>query len=192
MLQDGADRGGEAADLQRQGLWDRGRRRDGLRPRRRSPGAGALEAGIEGGDVHRHRVAALDDGLTIGVGREGERGSAGDRPEDHRADDGTLLGGEGRHVERHQALRALARLLQQLPGVGTAVARVRLLADGVGAVRRGDQRRAIRGDESALHAAHRFQQLGRHHHVDIARVGHQRHDGPATIRRKVLLGKNSR
>ena len=67
-----------------------------------------------------------------------------------------------------------------------------LLGDRVDAVRRGDQRRAVRRDEAALHGAAGFHQLRGEHHVDVARQRHQRQHRRAAVRARPARADTAR
>ena len=123
-----------------------------------------------------------DRGLALGA-RQRQHARAGHRAEHHRADHGAGARRQVGHVEEHRALRELAGGLDDAVGVGASVAHRHLLGDGVDAVGRGDERRALGADEPVLHRAAGLEQLGGDHEVDVAGGGREReHRAPRAER----------
>ena len=118
--------------------------------------------------------------------RKGSDAGAGERAEQARRDDAAVRVGDALHVEGDEALRPLARDRGDLRAIGDRLARRRLLEDAVGAVRGGDERRAVGGDQPALDGAARLHHLGRDDDVDIARRRHHGKDRHAAAVRDHL------
>src|SRR5262249_56334283 len=96
---------------------------------------------LEGRQVRLDRETRGPDRRGEAARAEGQRGAAGERPEQHGADDAAMALSGRLHVEEHDALRARAYQLGEGAMVGDAVTERALLGDRVGAVPRGDERR---------------------------------------------------
>ncbi len=182
--QHGLRTGGEIAlDGVQQGLSARAG--GGLGQRRQRPfqvDGGGLRGGLvgcfetqrEGAQAGLHAQAgAPHRGLEI-VACERQRAAARHRAEQAGADDAAGPVGQVLQVEAEKATGRRATGFQHFVGIGDAVAGRGFFADGVAAVRRGQQHRALGRDQAALDRAPAFHQLGRHHQVHVARRGHQR------------------
>jgi len=132
-----------------------------------------LIGAVEGPQARRHAKAGRSDRRLIG--RAGERQGAGCRQgtEQGCGDDALRLLGDRRHVEGQELLAGRACRLIDLDRIAGAVARHGLLDHRVGAVRRGNERRPIGRDETALNGAAGFHQLGADHDIDLAGHRHQ-------------------
>ena len=84
---------------------------------------------------------------------------------------------------------ALAAAVRNSPLLTRPVAQRGFLADGVFAVRGGDQRGAVGRDQSAVQCASRLHQFRGHDDVDIARARHERHHGLAAVGAQRSFGK---
>ena len=150
----------------------RGRRRLQLRH-------GRVVGAAEGTQARLDADARFANRRLVGGARERQGAGGRQGAEQGRRDHALRLLGDGRHVEGEELLARRARRFVDLGGIAGAVAGRDLLADRIGAVRRGDERRAIGRDQPALHGAARLHQLGADHDVDLAGHRHQRQHGTA-------------
>ena len=106
--------------------------------------------------------------------REGQGAGGSQRAEQAGGDDAVVRLGEPLQVVGDEAPGSGLGDCRDPPRIGDAVARRGLLEDAEGAVRGGDQRRAVGRDEAALDGAAGLHQFGGDDDVDVARRRHQR------------------
>ncbi len=128
-----------------------------------------LEAGAERHEAPVDADLAAADRRLEGRAREGERGGARERAEQHRAHHAAGRFRDRRHVEGDQLPGGVAAGGEQRGRVGAAVGERDLLGHREHPMGGGDQQRPVGRDEAALDRARRLHQLGGEHHVDVAR-----------------------
>ena len=133
----------------------------------------ALAAGLD----HRLEAFAL----------ERQDSGAGERAEQAGRDHAVVPVRQHLHVEGDDALGREVGAFHNHFRIGDGVAWLLLLGDGIEAVRRGDQGRAVRCDQTAQDRAARFHQLGGDHDVDLALGRHQRQDRRVALLRRQHL-----
>jgi hypothetical protein len=132
------------------------------------------ESRCEAAQVRLHGLAVGTDGGLIVFDRHRQTAAGRDCAEHHRIDHRAGATRHGIHVEQHRIACVLRDFADELVGIEPAVAHGHLLGDAVGAMGRGDRQRAIGRDEAGGDGAAGFQQLARHHDVDVADARRQR------------------
>ncbi len=139
------------------------------------------ERRLERPDARFDADAAGLDRIQESHAREGQGAGRSERAEQARRDHAAVRLRDARKVGDDGALGGDADGLDHRPAVGRAVARLLLLRRRVGALARGDERRAVGRHEPAQKRTTGLHQFGGQHHVDIARRRHQgehRRGGP--------------
>ena len=126
------------------------------------------------GHIAGDRLARRGDDGLISLVSKRQRARAGQRAEQHRADDAGGILGRLIHVEQHQFFRCLAQRVQNRRIISPAIAQRCFLRHRIDPVRGSDQRGQIGTDETARHGAAGLHQFRSNDDIDIARRRHQR------------------